>query len=132
VRDELHGLISLVGTVTKSDRYASVPGSMPGIGGELFMKMFAMIAAGLLGLAATAPTTAVAAPVATVTTTTVAPVQERVVVRERTVVRRDDRGFRGDRGYRNGRNRWGTRQVCTNRWRHGRKVRTCRSVRYRR
>jgi hypothetical protein len=86
------------------------------------MKMFAMIAAGLLGLAATAPTTAVAAPV----------VQERVIVRERTVVRRDDRGFRGDRGYRNGRNRWGTRQVCTNRWRHGRKIRTCRSVRYRR
>lgn len=87
------------------------------------MKMFAMIAAGLLGLAATAPTAAVAAPV----TTTVEPVQEHVVVRERTVVRHDDRGYRGYRG-----NRWGSRRVCTNRWRHGRKVRICRSVRYRR
>ena len=78
------------------------------------MKIFALIATGLLGLAATAPAAAVAAPV-----------QERVVVREHTTtIRHDDRGYRG--------HRWATRRVCTNQWRHHRKVRTCRTVRYHR
>ena len=85
------------------------------------MKIFALVAAGLLGMAATAPAAAVAAPAPVAA----APVQERVIVRERTTVRHDDRrGFRGPR--------WGSRRVCTNQWRHHRKVRVCRTVRYRR
>jgi Ni/Co efflux regulator RcnB len=49
---------------------------------------------------------------------------QRTVVHERTVVRRGP-GY-GRHGYRN---RVRTRRVCTNRWRHGERVRVCRTVR---
>lgn len=85
------------------------------------MKISALIAAGLLGLAATTPVAAGAAPV-TATAAAGEPVRESVVVRERTTTTRyDDRAMR-----------WGTRRVCRNEWRHHRKVRICRTARYRR
>lgn len=68
--------------------------------------LLSLAATGLLGTAAALP----AAP---------ASAQQRVVVRERTVVNHH-------------RPRWGTRTVCRSTWRHGRKIRTCRKVRYRR
>ncbi|MEG3124679.1 hypothetical protein [Sphingomonas sp. GB1N7] len=92
------------------------------------MKILGLIAAGLLGAVTLAPASASAAPVAAGSATlmvagvVVAP--QAVVVRERTTVRRGP-------GYRGG-NRWANRRVCTNRWRGNRKIRTCRSVRYRR
>lgn len=92
------------------------------------MKILGLIAAGLLGAVTLAPASASAAPVAAGSATlmvagvVVAP--QAVVVRERTVVRRGP-------GYRGG-HRWGNRRVCTNRWRGNRKIRTCRTVRYRR
>ena len=88
------------------------------------MKALGFIAAALLGALGVAP--ASAAPVAPAATLAVAGVAGagQTVVRERTVVRRDRRGYRG--------NRWGSRRVCTTRYRHGRQIRTCRMVRGRR
>ena len=46
---------------------------------------------------------------------------QHTVVRERTVVRHSGPA-----------RRWHTRRVCSYKWRHHRKVRVCRTVRYRR
>lgn len=51
-----------------------------------------------------------------------APAAAQTVVRERTVVRTTHRGP----------SRWHNRRVCKWEWRHHRKVRICRTVRYRR
>ena len=76
------------------------------------MKSFlSMLALGLLSVTGVAATAAPAAA------------QERVVVRERTVVRHTGPRYRG---------RWHNRRVCEKRWRHGRRVTVCRTVRYRR
>jgi len=76
------------------------------------MKSFlSMLVLGLLSVTGVATTTAPAAA------------QERVVVRERTVVRHTGPRYRG---------RWHNRRVCEKRWRHGRRVTVCRTVRYRR
>lgn len=76
------------------------------------MKLFTLAAAGLVALTGLAP--------AALTTAASA---QRTVVTERTVVhtvRHDNR-----------RNRWHTRRVCRNQWRHHHRVRICRTVRYR-
>ena len=73
--------------------------------------LFSMLAFGLLSMTGVAATAAPAAA------------QERVVVRERTVVRHAGPRYRG---------RWHNRRVCEKRWRHGRRVTVCRTVRYRR
>jgi len=76
------------------------------------MKSFlSMLALGLLSVTGVAATAAPAAA------------QERVVVRERTVVRHTGPRYRG---------RWHNRRVCERRFRHGRRVAVCRTVRYRR
>ena len=92
------------------------------------MKVFGLIAAGLLGAMAVAPASASAAPVASATTLTTAgvAVAGQAVVRDRHDVRRGPQARRGHHG------RWATRRVCTNRWQHGRKIRSCKNVRYRR
>ena len=74
------------------------------------MKLMSFFAAGLVALTGLAPVV-VAAP---------ASAQERVVVRERTVVT-------SRRGYHRPR----TRRVCSVRYRHGERIRTCRTVRRR-
>jgi hypothetical protein len=51
-----------------------------------------------------------------------APADAQTVVRERTVTTTRHRGPA----------RWHTRRVCENKWRHHRKVRVCRTERYRR
>ena len=82
------------------------------------MKMIFAVAAALAA-AVSAPAMAASAPAPAAAA--VAAPQERVVVRERTTVRRDYRP----------RNRWRTRRVCNVRWRNHRRVRVCRTVRYR-
>jgi osmotically-inducible protein OsmY len=77
------------------------------------MKLFTIAAAGLVALTGLAPA-ALTAPASA----------QRTVVTERTVVHTE----RHDRGYRD---RVRTRQVCRNQWRHGHRVRVCRTVRYR-
>lgn len=82
------------------------------------MKLFPIAVAALAmlaGLAPVAPAAAAPAPQRHV--------EERTVVTQRTVVRQDDRRYRP---------RWRTRKVCRNQWRHGNRVRICRTVRYRR
>ncbi|WP_156361879.1 hypothetical protein [Sphingomonas sp. Leaf343] len=54
---------------------------------------------------------------------------QRTVVHERTVVRRGPGYGRPGYGRPGYRNRVRTRRVCTNRWRHGERVRVCRTVR---
>ncbi|KQU62293.1 hypothetical protein ASG67_04130 [Sphingomonas sp. Leaf339] len=76
------------------------------------MKLTTLFAAGLVVLSGLAPMAPAAA--------------QRTVVHDRTVVRHD-----GGRHYR-GRDRVRTRRVCTNRWRDGRRVQVCRTVRVRR
>lgn len=71
------------------------------------MKLTALAAAAAVAIAGLAP--GLAAPAAA----------QRTVVHERTVVR-------GPAPH-----RWHSRRVCTNRWHHGHKVRTCRTVRHR-
>lgn len=73
------------------------------------MKTIAIAAAGLAALVGLAP--GVAAPAAA----------QRTVVTERTVVRHDGPDYR---------HRARTRQVCHWEWRHHRRVRVCRTVRY--
>lgn len=92
------------------------------------MKLLGLLGAGLLGAAALLPTSASAAPATPSGATAIAVAgaygsSRRVVVREHTVVRRGPQ-WHG--------NRWGNRRVCENRWRGGRQVRVCRTVRYRR
>lgn len=77
------------------------------------MKSLGMIAAALLGVAAVAPASAIAAPAST----------RVVTVHKKTVVHRSS-GWHATR--------WATRRVCENRWRDHRRVRVCRTVRYRR
>ena len=79
------------------------------------MTLKTFMAAGLVALTGLSPI-ALATPAAA----------QRTVVHERTVVRHD-----GGRHYR-GRDRVRTRRVCTNRWRDGRRVQVCRTVRVRR
>ena len=62
--------------------------------------------------------------------------QGRTVVTERTVVREDRPRYRETRRYtqrrtvrRDDRRRYSTRRVCTTRYRDGRRIRTCRTVR---
>lgn len=72
------------------------------------MKMMTLLgAAALMGLGTIAPAAASA---------------EQTVVRTHTTTTT----------YHNSRPRWGTRRVCTTKWRNHRKVRVCRTVRYRR
>ena len=74
------------------------------------MKMMKIAAAAMLTLTGLAPAALVAPASA-----------QRVVVHERTtVVRNAPR-----------RDRWRTRQVCSNQWRNHHRVRVCRTVRYR-
>ncbi len=80
------------------------------------MKIIALIAAGLMAVAASAPASA--------------QMQERHNTRvvTRTVVHTER-----DRHYNNGRhNGWRkhTRRVCTNKYRNHRRIRVCRTVRY--
>ena len=75
------------------------------------MKLFTLAAAGLVALTGLAPA-ALTAPASA----------QRTVVTERTVVHT----VRHDTG-----RRWHTRKVCRNQWRHGNRVRVCRTVRYR-
>jgi hypothetical protein len=69
------------------------------------IKFLTMLGAAGLMAAATAPVPAAA--------------QQRTTTVTRTVVKHSGP-------------RWGTRKVCNTRWRNGRKIRTCRTVRYRR
>lgn len=56
--------------------------------------------------------------------------QERVVTRT-TVTRHVDRRVDRQRSWRGNRG-WRTRRVCTTRWQHHRRVRSCRTIRVRR
>lgn len=92
------------------------------------MKMFAMLAAGLLGAAALAPVSASAAPVSSAPVLAEVGLAPQVVERRTTTIVRDRHyGRRYDR-----RPRWRTRRVCTRDYHHGRRVTRCRNVRYRR
>ncbi len=89
---------------------------------------FKFILAAALAVVGVSP--ALASPAAAAPVTVAAPLPsagwepQRTIVHERTVVRRGP-GY--DRhGYRD---RVRTRRVCTNRWRHGERVRVCRTVR---
>jgi hypothetical protein len=87
------------------------------------MKMFAMLAAGLLGAAAVAPVPATAAPVSAAPLLAEAGVAPQVVERRTTTIVRDRRYNR--------RPRYRTRRVCTRNYYHGRRVTRCRNVRVR-
>jgi hypothetical protein len=90
------------------------------------MKLFTLILAGLVAVAANAPATASAQMQSS---------QERHdkrVVTTKTVVRTDnDRHEDARPGNRHGwRDRHHTRRVCRNEWRHHHRVRICRTVRW--
>lgn len=74
------------------------------------MKKVGFAAAAMMMLAGIAPAS-IAAPAAA----------QRTVVHERTVVRHGPAHH----------DRWRTRKVCTNQWRHHHRVRVCRTVRQR-
>ncbi|WP_114686018.1 hypothetical protein [Sphingomonas aracearum] len=88
------------------------------------MKMFAMLAAGLLGAAAVAPVPASAAPISAAPLLVEAGVAPQVVERRTTTIVRDRR-------YNNRRPRYRTRRVCDRTYHHGRRVTRCRNVRVR-
>ncbi len=86
------------------------------------MKILGLIVSGVLGAMAMTPVTAAPGdramqPAATHVST------RHVVVRQHTVTRTGP-GWQS--------NRWAKRRVCENRWRDGRRIRVCRTVRYRR
>ncbi|MBM6578425.1 MAG: hypothetical protein EOP67_70310 [Sphingomonas sp.] len=79
----------------------------------------------VVGVSPALASPAAAAPVAATAPLSAAAWEpQRTIVHERTVVRRGP-GY-GRHGYRD---RVRTRRVCTNRWRHGERVRVCRTVR---
>lgn len=89
------------------------------------MKLFTLISAGLVAVAAIAPATVSAQMQSS---------QERHdkrVVTTKTVVRTDNDRHDARPGNRHGwRDRHHTRRVCRNEWRHHHRVRICRTVRW--
>lgn len=100
------------------------------------MKTIAFLTAAAAALfaiptASAAPVAATSSSATLVTASAIAAnTQSRVVVREhrRTQYNRHGRYDRHNRYNRHRRASW--RRVCTNRWRHGHRVRVCRNVRY--
>jgi hypothetical protein len=82
------------------------------------MKLFTLISAGLVAVAAIAPATASAQMQSSHER------HDKRVVTTRTTVRTDNGERRGWHG------RHHTRRVCRNEWRHHHRVRICRTVRW--